>query len=169
MAVSPSKPVRLWSGLALLAAWSGWLLAAFPALWPAAPAMALTPTQRQALRELTAQVPAAPGPLALRIASGCPCAPAEEAADHAAWAQLDASLVRAQGRALTLDPSAMPAGLPAGVVIFDGDGQPRYAGPLRPAAALCGEGPSTERLARWLPALLARNEPLLADAPACPC
>lgn len=151
-------------GSCLLALWCGWMLAAFAAIAPAPPVIAELPEAAQA--QLHARLPdAAIGrPVAIRLAGSCTCP-----GDDASWDTLVHAMDGIDGTALRL-AQPLPALPGQGVAVLGADGRVRYAGPLQPDPALCGAGPASTRLARWLPALLADGQtPYVVQAAACAC
>lgn len=163
MSASPSPPLRLLAGLVLLAAWLGWSVAAFAGL-----------AQRQddtgdgvraAVDSLLAQLPPAAGMARLVIVPSPPgCACTSPTASTSALAQ---AMHAAGGQVVHWQGAPVPAHTPP-VVIVDGRGQVRYAGPATPPPALCGAG--DDALARWLPTLLAASDaPAAFLSPDCSC
>lgn len=153
------------AGLALLALWSGWMVAAFAAIAPPSEATAAVP--QRVLDGLRAQLPATAlgRPLALRLSgAACSCP-----GDDAGWQRLAQAIADRHGSAHTLDAAA-PGLAGHEVLILGADGDLRYAGALRPDPALCGAGRADTRLARWLPALLASSRSVqLPAAASCAC
>lgn len=149
----------------MLAFWLGWAAVALAYLQP----VPLRPGDVGDIAPLLADVlerlptTSSNGPLAVRLQSACTCAGAAETA----WQALAAELPGHGGTSLTLEGVA---GIDTPEVLILATGhRPVYAGPLVPAAALCGGGAAGTRLQRWLPELLARRgAPLVANAP-CPC
>lgn len=156
-AVRPPIPVVC---LLLVALWLGWTgivlvrLHRLPAGDPAELANALS--------RLTPQDLAEGRPLAVLLASSCPC---QE--DRNTWSAIGQVIAGHGGRLLE---KPVPTGTATGIelLVLDARGQPVYSGPLSPPPGVCGSNSADP--GTWLPLLLdGRQPPLHLGALPCPC
>ena len=155
---SSGLPLRLLTGLVILASWLGWVVAGFHALGIRP---AVDPAAVAQLRQRLALAAGQRQPVAVLL-QHCSCASGPR--NNPAWQQLETTMTALGGRAV-----ALPGGADTAIelLVLDDDGNPVYAGPLQPSLMTCGQ--SNADVGQWLPGLLDASQPPLYLPSPCPC